>query len=159
MTRLIRQTLSIIGWSVASCGLTLAVLLPTSTHATSPADAKHAEIAQPKLLEGGVELTMQVSDNGSVLLIASNRGDGASAIHPKFECRSLSVSDRMSRVPRPQTIWTHEQTITLGAGEVKRVALPKNLAFNAGDSIFVTTESTKDAVVLLIAPLKLAQAK
>ena len=147
MVKIARDLLSIIGWSAASCGLALAVLLPADLHATSPTDATLAEITHPKFIANGIELSMQVDGDGAVQLIASNTTDRSAAAAVTFECRSFSLSDPTSRVPRPQTKWTFERSIALESGETQRIAFEKVIA--PGEMIFVTTAEHKDAVMLL----------
>ena len=153
MVKIVRNAFSVIGWSVASCGLALAVLLPANLHATSPENHAKGEIAQPKFVSDGVELARQTMD-GKLRVIATNQTDQAVTIHPKFECKSFGKIERTSRVPRPGTVWTHEESIALAPKESKQLTLPSTLAANPGDFISVTTEATKDAVVLLNAPLQ-----
>ena len=147
MDKIKRSVLAICGWSVASCGLTLAVFMPANLHATSP--VAKTEITQPKLVSGGVELTMRVLDESRIELTALNQSDQPTVMRGKFECQSFDTSDRMSRVPRPNTAWTHEESIALGPNETKRIMLPATLKLEAGNWITATTEAQKDAVVLL----------
>jgi hypothetical protein len=57
---------------------------------------------------------------------------------------------------RPGTIWTHETSLALGPNESKQIALPASLIANPGDMIFATSESAKDAVMLLQVPREVA---
>ena len=154
MGKITRSVLAICGWSVASCGLTLAILMPANLHATSP--VTKTEITQPKLVSDGVELTMRLIDEKRIELVALNQSDRPIVTRATFTCQSFDGGDRMSRVPRPNTAWTHEESIALAPNETKCITLPATLKFEVGNWISATTEAQKDAIVLLTS-MKLAQ--
>lgn len=147
MGKITRNVLAVCGWSVASCGLTLAVLMPANLRATSPVE--QTEITQPKLVSDGLQLTMRLTDEKRIELVAVNQTDKPIVTRATFTCQSFGSGDRMSRVPRPNTAWTHEESIALAPNETKHIALPESRKFEVGNWIAATTDAQKDAVVLL----------
>ena len=147
MGKIARNAFTIVGWTATSCGLTLAVLLPANLQATSPVETAKLEITQPKFVTNGVELSMRADESGLVTLIAVNTTDQPATAQATFECKSFSMADRSSRVPKMQTSWTSERSIALGPGETKQVKLDRTIS--AGETIYVTTAEITDGVMLL----------
>jgi hypothetical protein len=130
-------------------------------NAGDDADKPAAQIAKPKLLSHGVEMTLATPEERSFsageepafeLTAVNTTGEAATAsVH--IAMTASSPEDRMSRVMRlPSALWQQNQLVELQAHETKVLRIPVAAKLPANSMIAVSLQDSNPAPADSVSP-------
>jgi len=133
---------TIVSVALATASLTVMTFWSGELNAGLDGEKPAAQIAKPKLLAHGIEITLATADGRTLRageaptfdLTAINTTDQAATAEVRIAMTATSPTDRMSRVPRlPAALWQQQQPLVLQPNETKviRLAVPAKLPANS----------------------------
>jgi len=156
-----QDLMTIVTAAVATASLTVMTFWSGSLNAGDDADKPAAQIAKPKLLSHGVEMTLATPEGRSFsageepafeLTAVNTTGEAATAsVH--IAMTASSPEDRMSRVMRlPSALWQHNQLVELQAHETKVLRIPVTAKLPANSMIAVSLQDSNPAPADSVSP-------
>jgi len=133
---------TIVTVALATASLTMMTFWSGALNAGDDGDKPAAQIAKPKLLARGIEMSLTAADGRTfgagdepaLELTAVNTTDEAATASVRIAMTASSPRDTMSRVPRiPAALWQQQQPLVLQAHETKviHLAVPAKLPANS----------------------------
>ncbi|MEI6654690.1 MAG: hypothetical protein WCP45_07985 [Verrucomicrobiota bacterium] len=142
-----QDLMTVVTVAVATASLTVMTFWSGALNAGDDANKPAAQIAKPKLLAHGIEMTLAAVDGRTLSageepvfeLTAVNTTGEATTASIHIAMTASSPRDMMSRVPRlPSALWQHEQPLVLQPNETKVIQIPAAAKLPANSMIAVS---------------------
>ena len=144
---------TIVSVALATASLTVMSFWSGVLNAGLDGDKPAAQIAKPKLLAHGIEMTLAAAEGRTFSageeptfdLTAVNTTEQAATATVSIAMTSSSPRDMMSRVPRlPAALWQQQQALVLQANETKviRLVVPATLPANSMVAVSLAEATT-----------------
>lgn len=152
MTR--RELFTVAAWAVASAGVSLAMFTPVPVGALDENQRLVAKVATPTLNVDGCQLQLRPAGDGATSqqptfeLVATNPTQRNVAVNYTVTVTGARPSSPMSRMmPVPSTLWQHEDSLYVKAGETRTVELASAAALPGAMDIRVLLSAGNQTVV------------
>lgn len=143
--------MTIIPVAIATASLTVMTFWSGALNAGGDGDQPAAQIAKPKLLAHGIEMTLATTDGRTFSagqeptfeLTAVNTTAETATASVRIAMTASSPADQMSRVMRlPSSLWQHQQPLVLQPHETRVVSLAVPAKLPPNSSVAVSLEET-----------------
>jgi hypothetical protein len=157
-------------WAAATFGIILAIGLPASLDAVNPAVSPKPDIATPTIISNGIALSavfdrpttqpsgqpMAISyiigDKPALQIRAENQSKDRATLDFTVTINETTPPMMMSRRPAmPDTVWSHDDTVTLNPGEQKTITLASDKPLPAAGTFSVLLKAGDSVIVPLSA--------
>jgi len=142
------------GVALVTATLMLVAFRPSNMEAVNEGQELGAQIATPKLVARGVELTLvsldehiyQAGDRPVFSLNAVNTTGLPAGVSVQIVMTSMALQSALSRVaPRAMPLWQAHHCVTLEPNETRAVPLPSDVRLPANSRINVTLQTAGPA--------------
>jgi hypothetical protein len=158
-----KDLMTIISVALATASLTAMTFWSGALNAGSDGDQPAAQIAKPKLVAHGIELTLAAADGRTFSggdeptfeLTAVNPTDVAATASVGIAMTASAPADLLSRVPRrPSSLWQQQQPLVLQPNETKviRLAVPAKLPVNSMIAVSLIDASSTPVTAVAVTP-------